>query len=66
MRKHLIRLTPTLCVLVIAADVLAQAAPPQPNLSKSAPAWLGFGVMLILLAVVLGVSLMPSKRGHQD
>ncbi len=66
MRKHLVRLAPTLCALVIAADAWAQAAPPQPNLSKSVPAWMGFGVMLILLALVLGVSLMPSKRGHQD
>ncbi len=47
--------------------VLAQdAGPPQPTLSRSAPPWVGFLFMVILLAVVLGVSLMPSKRGHQD
>ncbi len=47
--------------------VLAQgSAPPQPILTRSAPAWIGFLFMVILLAIVLGVSLMPSKRGHQD
>jgi hypothetical protein len=28
--------------------------------------WLGFVVMFLLTALVVGVSLMPSKRGHQD
>lgn len=48
------------------AIVLAQAAAPQPSLRRSPPPWLGLLVMALLLAVVLGVSLMPSKRGHQD
>lgn len=49
------------------APVTALAnAPPQPTLSKWSPPWLGFVFMGILLALVLGVSLMPSKRGHQD
>jgi hypothetical protein len=28
--------------------------------------WLGMFVMFVLAAVVVVVSLMPSKRGHQD
>lgn len=49
------------------APVTAMAnAPPQPTLSKWAPPWVGFLFMGVLLALVLGVSLMPSKRGHQD
>ena len=50
---------------VLAANVLGNA-PPQPNLTKTPPVWIGFVFMVILLALVLGVSLMPSKRGHQD
>ena len=30
------------------------------------PIWLGFLVMFVLLAIVVAVSLMPSKRSHQD
>ena len=41
--------------------------PPQPSPTQSsAPPWVGFLFMGLLLAVVLGVSLMPTKRGHQD
>ena len=41
--------------------------PPQPAPSGSSAApWVGFLFMGVLLALVLGVSLMPSKRGHQD
>jgi FtsH-binding integral membrane protein len=67
MYRHLMRLAATLAPLAAAAAAWAQDnAPPQPRLSKSAPAWMGFAVMVILLALVIGVSLMPSKRGHQD
>jgi len=48
------------------AIVWAQQAAPQPNVRKSPAPWLGMLVMFLLLAIVLGVSLMPSKRGHQD
>ncbi len=41
--------------------------PPQPAPSGSSAApWVGFIFMGVLLALVLGVSLMPTKRGHQD
>ena len=42
------------------------ATPPAPTLTRSQPAWLGFFIMFILVAAVLAVSLMPSKRSHQD
>jgi hypothetical protein len=42
------------------------AAPPQPSLRRYPPAWIGFLVIGVLLAVVVLVSLRPSKRGHQD
>ncbi len=68
MRKLLTVLAPALFAIATATAAWAQDgnAPPQPNLNKSVPAWLGFLVMVILLALVLGVSLLPSKRGHQD
>jgi hypothetical protein len=43
----------------------AEAAP-QPNLLKAPPVWLGLLVMFILMAITISVSLMPSKRSHQD
>ena len=58
--------------LLIAAAVLAPAVVwaqeqvPQPTLRRSSPSWLGFLIMFLLLAMVMAVSLMPSKRGHQD
>ena len=53
-------------------QVLATAAaagvttPPQPSVRKVPAAWMGFGLMFILFAVVVTISLMPSKRSHQD
>lgn len=48
------------------AIAMAQQAAPQPKLDKAPPVWLGLLVMVLLLAVVMAVSLMPSKRSHQD
>ena len=59
----------TVAIATVVAPVVALAqdtAPPQPMLSRSAPAWIGFLIMVVLLTIVLGVSLMPSKRGHLD
>ncbi len=57
-----------LAVAAVLAPVATLAnAPPQPNpLQSSAAPWVGFFFMGVLLAAVLGVSLMPTKRGHQD
>ena len=59
----------TLAAAAVLAPVTALAqnsGPPQPTLTRSPPPWVGFLFMVILLTVVLGVSLLPSKRGHQD
>lgn len=45
---------------------LAQQGPPQPVLHRAPAPWLGLLIIGVLLAIVLAVSLMPSKRGHQD
>lgn len=44
----------------------AQTAAPQPSLRNAPPVWLGLLIMALLLAMVMAVSLLPSKRGHQD
>ena len=46
--------------------VAQDSAPPQPQVSKTAPVWLGYAAMFLTLALLVGVSLMPSKRAHQD
>ena len=73
MSQHLKRLTNRFAALFFAltvaiwpAVVLAQTPAPQPELKKAPPVWLGYLVMFLLLAVVMAISLMPSKRGHQD
>lgn len=61
-----------LIVLVSLSTVLVPAmasfanAPDSPTLRKVPAAWIGYVIVFILLAIVLAVSLMPSKRGHQD
>jgi hypothetical protein len=41
-------------------------AVPEPTLHRTSAVWLGYAVMFALAAVVIAVSLMPSKRSHQD
>ena len=40
--------------------------PAAPTLSRVPKSWIGFAVIFLLVALVMGVSLIPSKRGHQD
>ncbi|MCH8152156.1 MAG: hypothetical protein IH830_07270 [Planctomycetes bacterium] len=44
----------------------AQQTVDPPTLRRSQPVWLGYLIIVVLLALVMLVSLMPSKRGHQD
>jgi hypothetical protein len=46
--------------------VAAASPPPEPSLRKTPAAWVGYGLMFIFFVIVVGVSLMSSKRGHQD
>jgi hypothetical protein len=50
------------------ATLLAQEAnaPPAPSLNRTQSPLLGFGIMFLLAAAVVAISLMPSKRSHQD
>ena len=66
-RFHYMLSQSLLAAAAVLAPVAALAAPPQPSPTQSSAApWVGFMFMGVLLALVLGVSLMPSKRGHQD
>lgn len=44
----------------------AQEAAPDPDLRGTPSPLIGFFVMFVMLAIVVSISLMPSKRGHQD
>jgi len=44
---------------------LAQAAP-TPAIRNPPPPWIGLFTIFFFLVLVLAISLMPSKRGHQD
>ncbi|MFM8873388.1 MAG: hypothetical protein ACKOJI_08585 [Phycisphaerales bacterium] len=56
-------------VLAAAGSAAAQApaAPPQPDRSLGLVSPVGgFALMAIATMALIGVSLLPSKRGHQD
>ena len=62
-------LTTTVWVICAATASVAEASavPPQPgNLSRSPHVLVGMLIMFVLFAAVVTISLMPSKRGHQD
>jgi hypothetical protein len=40
--------------------------PREPSVNSPAPAWLGYAVMFLIGAGVLGVALYPVKRSHMD
>lgn len=42
------------------------SAAPQPSVRESYPVWFGYLLMFVLGGGVLVVSLLPSKRSHQD
>lgn len=69
MRKILVALT-TAMLMALAfltpAIVWAQTAAPAPTLKRAPPVWLGYLLIAVLLVIVMAVSLMPSKRSHQD
>ena len=41
--------------------------PPTPGSNKDAPAaWVGMLLMFVIVAIIITISMMPSRRGHQD
>ena len=55
----------TLTVLLTPTVAWAQSAP-TPSVRNSPEPWIGLLAIFLLLAIVVAVSLLPSKRGHQD
>ncbi len=67
MRRLQTLLYALLCSHLFASVVSATTtAPPEPNLRKSPAAWIGFILMFLFFGIVITISLMTSKRGHQD
>ena len=64
MRMHQLRRT--LAFLTLPVIQSHGAAPPPAQLTSGQPVWIGYAFMVLLVAVILAVSLMPSKRSHQD
>jgi hypothetical protein len=54
--------SPVLTSIVNAATI----SPPEPSIRKTPAAWMGLMLMLVFFGIVIGVSLISSKRGHQD
>ncbi len=59
------RLAPILAALFVTGLAVAQG-PREPSVNSPAPAWLGYFVMFLIGAGVLGVALYPVKRSHMD
>jgi heme A synthase len=55
-----------LTVVLWPVIALAQDAPPQPTLRRSPAPWVGLLIIVVLTGIIIAISLMPSKRGHQD
>jgi len=69
------RLTSTVAAIlplcITGATALAQrdpgaAAPPSPTTPDNPPLWIYYLLLLVLVAGSIMISIMPSKRGHQD
>jgi hypothetical protein len=57
----------TLCSPLFTSIVsAAMTSPPEPNLRKTPAAWMGFMLMFLFFGIMVTISLMTSKRGHQD
>lgn len=52
--------------LIITAATLAQNVPPDPRVTRTYPVWIGYAIGALLIVIILLLSLMPSKRAHQD
>ncbi|MBC8522350.1 hypothetical protein H8D29_00310 [PVC group bacterium] len=67
MRRLQMLLSAFFCsTFVLELCALANMAPPTPNIRKGPATWMGYGMMFMFFVVVVLVSIMPSKRGHQD
>jgi len=59
-------LAPGLAAALAAATALAQEGPPSPKLASVPNPIVGYVVIFLLAAVIIAISLYPSKRQHTD
>lgn len=52
-------------MLTLMTSLIAQGVP-EPPVNEGTNPMGGFAIMAILAVIVIGISLMPSKRTHQD
>ena len=50
----------------VAQDDRGALRPPQPSKEPDAPTFMTLASLLLLAAGLVGVAVLPSKRGHQD
>ena len=67
----MLRLRTTISALLgigmINAAALASTPPPQPGANQNAPAaWVGMLLMFVIVGAIITISMMPSRRDHQD
>ncbi|MDA1007647.1 MAG: hypothetical protein O2800_01395 [Planctomycetota bacterium] len=55
-----------LLALALASSANADGPVPEPPVSEGTNPIPGFAIIAVLAVIVIGVSLMPSKRGHQE
>lgn len=53
-------------VAILSPSVAWAQSAPTPALRDTLPAWLGLLVIFFIMVIIIMVSLMSSKRGHQD
>lgn len=47
-------------------DPMAARAAPQPTYNDEYSPWIGYVFMFVFVILVMSISIMPSKRSHQD
>jgi hypothetical protein len=68
MRRHFHRLLALALTspLLAPATALAQNAPRDPQIGQRSPIWLGYLVAAVFGAILILLTLLPSKRQHED
>ena len=51
---------------LISTIAIGATAPPEPSLRRPPATWVGYALMFVFLVIIISISLMSSKRGHQD
>lgn len=55
-----------LALLALSAEAAAAVRPPTPQQVDSPPLWLYYLILIVLTGATVALSILPSKRSHQD